>query len=88
MTKLKDWLLGVAAAFVALLLAFIGVQRNTIMKQRAEADRLEKEEAEARVAELNRREAAKAKAAEDARLRRQEAHDNIRQGRRNYFEQD
>lgn len=88
MTRIKDWIIGVLAALGALLLALVGVQRGTINRQRADAERLERLEQQARSEEYERREQARAAAGEEARQRRKDAHEKIRNGHRTHFEQD
>lgn len=88
MNSVKEWLYGIVAAVGAVLLAVIGVQRRTIDKQRADADKLARREAEARSSELTRREAARAKANEESQARRDAARKNMSEKRRNQFEQD
>ena len=88
MNRIKDWLVGIIAAFIALLLAVVGVQRRTIEKQRSQEARREKEEAKARVDDMARQVEAQAKARIEASERRHAAYENIRNGRRTHFEQD
>ena len=87
-SKIKLYLYGIVATAFALLLALVGVQRKTINKQRYEALRKERDEQQARAGEAVRQAKAKARAAEEAQAKRQQAEQAMREGRRNYFEQD
>ena len=88
MNVIKRYLYGIVATAFALLLALVGVQRRTISKQQYEALRKERDEQKARADEAVRQAKAKARAAEEAQAKRQQAEQAIREGRRNYFEQD
>lgn len=88
MLGIKRYLLGVAATVFALLLALVGIQRQTINKQQYEALRRERDEQQARADAAVRQAQAKAKAAEEAQAKRAQAERNIAQGKRDYFEQD
>lgn len=88
LNRIKVYLWGVAATAFALLLALVGVQRKTINRQQYEALRRERDEQQARADEAVRQAKAKARAAEEAQAKRQQAEQAIREGRRNYFEQD
>ena len=81
LNRIKAYLWGVVATVFALLLALVGVQRRTIHKQQSDAARKERDE-------LTRQAKAKAKAAEDAQAKRAQVEQDMRQGRRDYFEQD
>ena len=87
-SKIKLYLYGIVATAFALLLALVGVQRKTINKQQYEALRRERDEQKARADEAVRQAKAKARAAEEAQAKRQQAEQAIREGRRNYFEQE
>lgn len=86
MNSIKEWIIGILAAVGAFLLALVGVQRGKINKQQLDAEKLAREETQARLHELERQAAAKAKAQEEARARRKAAHDAIVQGKRDHFE--
>lgn len=88
MNVIKRYLLGIVATAFALLLAFVGVQRKTINKQQYEALRKDRDEQRARADAAIKQAKAKAKAAEEAMLRREQVERDIEQGKRNYFEQD
>lgn len=88
LNRIKAYLWGVVATVFALLLALVGVQRRTIHKQQSDAARKERDEQRARADELTRQAKAKAKAAEDAQAKRAQVEQDMRQGRRDYFEQD
>ena len=88
MNVIKRYLWGVVATAFALLLALVGVQRRTISKHQYEALRKERDEQKARADEAVRQAKAKARAAEEAQAKRQQAEQAIREGRRNYFEQE
>ena len=86
--RIKVYLCGIVATAFALLLALVGVQRRTISKHQYEALRKERDEQQARADEAVRQAKAKARAAEEAQAKRQQAEQAMREGRRNYFEQD
>lgn len=88
MSAIKRYLSGIVAAVIALLLAVIGWQRGTIHKQQSDAARKEREMQRARADELVRQAKAKAKADEEAQAKRAQVEQDMREGRRNYFEQD
>lgn len=88
MSAIKRYLSGIATAVIALLLAVISWQRGTIHKQQSDVARKEREMQRARADELTRQAEAKAKAAEEAQAKRAQVEQDMREGRRDYFEQD
>lgn len=88
MSAIKRYLYGIVAAVIALLLAVIGWQRGTIHNQQSDAARKEREMQRARADELVRQAKAKAKAAEEAQAKRAQVEQDMREGRRDYFEQE
>lgn len=88
MLSIKRYLYGIVATAFALLLALVGVQRRTISKQRYEALRKERDEERARADAATRQAQMQAKAAKEAQAKRAEVEQGMREGRRDYFEQD
>ena len=88
LNRIKAYLWGVVATVFALLLALVGIQRKTINKQQYEALRKERDEQQARAESAIAQAKAKAKAAEDAQAKRAQVEQDMREGRRDYFEQD
>lgn len=88
LNRIKVYLYGIVATAFALLLALVGVQRKTINKQQYEALRKERDEQRARADAAIQQAKAKAKAAEEAMLRREKVARDMEQGNRNYFEQE
>lgn len=86
--RIKWYLYGIAATAFAFLLALAGMQQRTISKQQYEALRRERDEERARADAVTRQAQAQAKAAKDAQARRAQVEQRLREGRRNYFEQE
>lgn len=86
LNRIRLYLYGVIATAFALLLALVGVQRKTIHKQQYEALRRERDEQRARADAAIKQAQAKARAAEEAQARREQAERDLRDGRKDYFE--
>lgn len=88
MATLKRYLQGIALAIIALLLALVGKQKANIDRlQRQQAER-EAEQQKAAREVLEKRQKAQVKAQQESQAKRDKVEQAIRAGKRDYFEQD